>query len=358
MARKRSTYYEESNRLRFMELGEKLTRLPVFCREFFIGIEPRTSVLTRLNYARDLEIFFDFLQKNIPGFEYLDVSELTLTDLEKIKAADIEYFLSYLNYYEYKGVKYSNGERAKARKLSAVRCLLKYFYNKDKLSKNVASKVGTPKLHEKEIIRLNDNEVNALLNIAESEEKFDSDRQNIYNLNTRDRDIAILSLFLGTGIRVSECVGLNVSDINLEERAFVVTRKGGNRATLYFSQDVAEALENYIKARDKKLFQAGITDEDALFLSLQNKRISVRAVQKLVKKYTAAVNPIKEVSPHKLRSTYGTALYRQTKDIYVVAEVLGHRDVNTTKKHYAAISEDIKRAASNAAIWRKDKDDK
>lgn len=346
MARKKVSYYEEYNRNMFVELTGKLKDLPVFCREFFIGIEQRTSVLTRLNYARDLAIFFDFLHKFVAGFEYISTAELTFTDLEKIKTSDIEYFLSYLTFYEYNGKSYTNGEKAKARKLSAIRTLLKFFYNKDKLSKNVASKVETPKLHTKEIIRLNDNEVNNLLDAAEQEEKFDSKRQNSYNLNTRDRDIAILTLFLGTGIRVSECVGLNAADINLDEKAFVVTRKGGNRTTLYFSEEVAEALENYIKLRDKKLFEIGNTEEDALFLSLQNKRITVRAVQNIVKKYTAAVNPIKDVSPHKLRSTYGTALYRETKDIYVVAEVLGHRDVNTTKKHYAAISDDIKKAAS------------
>lgn len=346
MSRKKATYYEQYSREKYTELKARLMVLPVFCREFFIGIESRTSVLTRVNYATDLEIFFDFLNKNVSGFEYIDTEELTLTDMEKLKTSDIEYFLSYLTYYEYKGKDFSNGEKAKARKLSAVRSLLKYFYNKDKLSKNVASKVNTPKLHDKEIVRLTDAEVNDLLSKAESENKFETARKNVYNLNNRDRDIAILTLFLGTGIRVSECVGLNAQDVNLAEKSFVVTRKGGNRSTLYFADEVADALANYMKLRERKLFEVGNTDEDALFLSLQNKRISVRAVQNIVKKYTAAVNPQKEVSPHKLRSTYGTALYRETKDIYVVAEVLGHRDVNTTKKHYAAIGEDIKREAS------------
>jgi len=357
MARKKTTYYEEFSRSKFIELNHRLADLPVFCREFFIGIELRTSVLTRLNYARDLEIFFDFLQKSIAGFEYIATDELTLTDIEKLKTSDIEFFLSYLTYYEYKGHQYANGEKAKARKLSAIRALLKFFYNKDKLSKNVASKVNTPKLHEKEIVRLTDREVTALLELTESENKFETTRKDLYNLNTRDRDAAILTLFLGTGIRVSECVGLNASDIHLEEKAFVVTRKGGNRTTLYFSDEVAETLEKYMKVREQKLFELGDTDEDALFLSLQNKRITVRAVQNIVKKYTQAVNPIKSVSPHKLRSTYGTALYRETKDIYVVAEVLGHRDVNTTKKHYAAIGEDIKRAASDKHVLRMNKDE-
>ena len=92
--------------------------------------------------------------------------------------------------------------------------------------------------------------------------------------------------------------------------------------------------------------------ETALFLSLQKKRISVRAVEKLVKKYSECSTPLKKITPHKLRSTYGTALYEQTGDIYVVAEVLGHKDVNTTKKHYASISDNIKRSVANKVKLR------
>lgn len=84
-------------------------------------------------------------------------------------------------------------------------------------------------------------------------------------------------------------------------------------------------------------------EENAMFISLQNKRISVRAVENLVKKYAQVASPLKKISPHKLRSTYGTNLYKETKDIYIVADVLGHKDVNTTKKHYAAISEDMRK---------------
>ena len=262
--------------------------------------------------------------------------------------------MRYLSYYSFKGKPYRNGEKAKARKLSSIRSLFKYFYNKDKLKENVASKVSMPKLHDKSIIRLDDNEVEGVLRTVEAEQKFGSKFQDSYNLNTRDRDIAIVTLFLGTGIRVSELVGINVEDIDLNNLAFKVTRKGGNVAVLYFSEEVREALEIYLPWREKRLLYANLIDDvNALFISLQNKRITVRAVENLIKKYTGVVNPLKSVSPHKLRSTYGTALYRQTKDIYMVAEVLGHRDVNTTKKHYAAIDEDIKREASTKVVLRK-----
>ncbi|MBQ9114298.1 MAG: tyrosine-type recombinase/integrase [Clostridia bacterium] len=348
-------YYDQFNREKYEKFNEILDGLPYFCNEYFTGIDMRTSVLTKLNYATDLAIFFDFLVHKVRGFIGKQVVDITLKDLDEyITVTEIEYFLRYLSYYSFNGKPYRNGEKAKARKLSAVRSLFKYFYNKDKLKENVTAKVATPKLHEKPIIRLDDYEVEKMLDTVEAEGKFVSKFQNSYNLNTRDRDIAIVTLFLGTGIRVSELVGISVEDLDLPNRAFKITRKGGNMSVLYFSGEVQDALEVYLDWREQRLLKADLLDkENALFISLQNKRITVRAVENLVKKYTGVVNPLKSVSPHKLRSTYGTALYRQTKDIYMVAEVLGHRDVNTTKKHYAAMDEDIKREASTKVVLRK-----
>ena len=352
----KQSYYEQQNEAKYLKFNEILDSLPYFCGEYFTGVDMRTSVLTKLNYATDLAIFFDFLVHKIRGFVGKDVADITLDDInEYVDASVIEYFLRYLSYYTFKGKPYKNGEKAKARKLSSIRSMFKYFYNKDKLKENVASKVSMPKLHEKAIIRLDSDEVDDVLEIAESEQKFDSGFRDKYNLNSRDRDIAILTLLLGTGIRVSECVGINVDDVDLKNLAFKITRKGGNVAVLYFSEEVRDSLEVYLTWRNKRLLEAGVFGEvEALFISLQNKRITVRAVENIVKKFTGLANPLKSVSPHKLRSTYGTALYRETKDIYMVAEVLGHRDVNTTKKHYAALDEDIKKEASSKVTLRKE----
>lgn len=349
------SYYELQNQEKYQKFNEVLEQLPFFCNEYFTGVDMRTSVLTKLNYATDFAIFFDFLVHKIPGFIGKSVQDITLKDLDNyIDSSVIEYFLKYLSYYSFHGKPCRNGEKAKARKLSSIRSMFKYFYNKDKLKENVASKVSMPKFHEKAIIRLNNDEVDEVLDTVESEDKFGSEFRDKYNLNARDRDIAIMTLLLGTGIRVSECVGINVDDLDMKNMAFKVTRKGGNVAVLYFSEEVRDAIENYLKWRYERLKNAGLAEEtEALFISLQNKRITVRAVENLVKKYTGLVNPLKSVSPHKLRSTFGTALYRETKDIYMVAEVLGHRDVNTTKKHYAALDEDIKREASNKVTLRK-----
>lgn len=347
------SYYEQHNAEVYEQFNEIFTnQLPYFCNEYFNGIDMRTSVLTKLNYARDLAIFFDFLLKKIPFLTSKSIETLNLKDLDRLESSDIEYFLRYLSYYTYNGKYYKNAEKAKARKLSSVRSLFKYFYNKDKLSRDIASKVSTPKLHEKPIIRLDDEEVETMLDSVESANKFGNSFQDAYNLNTRDRDIAIISLLLATGIRVSELVGLNTDDIDYAKRSFRVTRKGGNISILYYPEEIDDCLDNNLVWRKNRLLDR-YDEEPALFISLQNKRIGVRAVEKLVKKFSSIANPLKSVSPHKLRSTFGTALYRETKDIYVVAEVLGHKDVNTTKKHYAATSEEIKRLASEKVKLRK-----
>ena len=154
------------------------------------------------------------------------------------------------------------------------------------------------------------------------------------------RNKAICELMYATGIRVSELVGLNVEDFDFSQNAFKVTRKGGNQTILYYPNEVKYALEEWLTIRETLPIDK---EEKALFLSLQNKRICTRAVENIVKKFAYESSPLKKITPHKLRSTFGTNLYRETNDIYIVADVLGHKDVNTTKKHYAAISDDLRR---------------
>ena len=338
-----SDYYRERNLKNLDKIDALLEELPLFCEDFLRGVETRTSTLTRLNYVYDLRIFFDFLSKK--KLRGKDVREITLEDLEAVTDTDVEIFLSYLSNYRFRDRRLSCDERAKARKLSTVRSMFKYFFNKGLIETNNVTKVSTPKLHEKEIIRLEGGEVPSLLKTAEYGSGL-SKHASGYHEKTKVRDTAILTLFLGTGIRISELVGLNDESIDFSNNSFVVTRKGGNKAILYFSEEVGDALAAYLAQKEED--PQVPADEHALFLSMQYRRITVRAVENLVKKYAKIVTPLKKITPHKLRSTYGTALYRETGDIYIVADVLGHRDVNTTRKHYAAITEDHRRSVAGA----------
>jgi len=169
---------------------------------------------------------------------------------------------------------------------------------------------------------------------------------------TFDYEVICCCIDCGQG---NELVGLDNDSFDFSNNSFIVTRKGGNNAILYFSDEVKYALEEYIaeKSNDEKV----PLQENAFFLSMQYKRINVRSVEILVKKYSSIVTPLKKITPHKLRSTYGTRLYNETGDIYIVADVLGHKDVNTTKKHYAAISEDNRKKVADAVKLRQEPDD-
>ena len=338
-----NNYYLDRNRRNMRKLNEMLGELPPFCSVFFIGIQDTTTPLTRLNYAVDLKLFFNYLVTYETQFYNRQIQTISIADIDEIDSQLIERFMSYIAYYDKDdGTVFTNGERGKLRKLSSLRAFFKYFFNKDMLKANVASKVRSPKLHEKPIIRLEENETAELMYSCDTLSGF-SEHQKKYNENFKTRDNAIISLFLTTGIRVSECVGLNVDDINFNLNSFRVTRKGGNQVILYFGEETAEILKNYLLYRDTLQIPK---EEQALFISSQKKRMSVRSMEYLVKKYAKVATPLKKITPHKLRSTYGTNLYRETKDIYIVAEVLGHKDVNTTKKHYAAITDDVRRSVA------------
>ncbi|MEL7602061.1 MAG: tyrosine-type recombinase/integrase [Bacillota bacterium] len=345
------TFDTKKNKLYTQKLRTMLQKLPSFCGTFMRGIESQTSVLTRYGYAVDLRTFFSFLTTDVAYFQGKTITELTLADIEQVKALDIELFLERLSFYTKADREIVNHERAKARKLSTLRSFFKYFFKREMLQNNVASLVEIPKLHERAIIRLEPNEVADLLDTVEAGSGL-SPSQKKYHKFTKARDSAILTLFLGTGIRISELVGIDLQDIDLLNNAFLITRKGGSQDSLVFGDEVRAALLNYLLEREA--IEALPGHESALFLSIQNKRITARAVENLVKKYAAIAAPLKKISPHKLRSTYGTMLYQETGDIYLVADVLGHKDVNTTRKHYAAISQDRRRIAAQVIKLRED----
>ena len=346
------SYHDQKDIENIKHLRELTKELPLFCADFFRGIEPRTSSRTRIAYAYDLGIFFQFLQKENPLFSRKDRKEIRLDDLEKITPADLEEYMEYLKYRDNTdGEGVINRERGIMRKISSLKSFYNYFYRNQKIENNPAALVQLPKLHDREIIRLDVDEVALLLDEVEHGDKL-TEKQKAFHEKTKIRDLALLTLLLGTGIRVSECVGLNLDDVDFKNGGIRIRRKGGKEVTVYFGQEVEDALKDYLEERKHTIPEEG--HEEALFLSLQKKRLSVRSVENLVKKYAKTVTPTKKITPHKLRSTYGTNLYRETGDIYLVADVLGHSDVNTTKKHYAALEDERRRSARNAVKLRKD----
>lgn len=347
-----SNYHEKQDELNTKHLRELMAEMPPLASQFFRGIETTTASRTRIAYAYDLRIFFGFLTEKLPQFQSKTMKEITLSDIDALNVDDLEQYVEYLNYYESDGKpSHSNKEKGKSRKIASLRTFYNYFYKKQKIKNNPALLIDMPKIHEHHITRLEVDEVAKLLDEVESGDKLTKNQQH-WHQHTKERDLAMLTLLLGTGIRVSECVGLNRSDLDFSVNGMKILRKGGAEVVLYFGEEVKEALLVYLEKRNKILACSG--HEDALFLSMQNKRISVRSVQNMVKKYSSVVTKLKNISPHKLRSTYGTNLYRETGDIYLVADVLGHKDVNTTKKHYAELEDERRRMAAKVVKLRKE----
>jgi len=348
------TYHEQERNKCILELRRLQSELPKFLKDYFRGIEYSTAPRTQIAYATDLKTFFEYIKDTNSMYKNTDIHDIDLGILSRLNAQDIEEYLEYCSYYVKDGKEYMNDERGKARKLASLRSFYNYFFRNELIEKNPAALVPMPKLHEKEIIRLEADEVALLLDEVESGENL-TKQQLYYHQKTKVRDIALLTLLLGTGIRVSECVGIDLQDIDFKNNGIKIRRKGGYEAVIYFGEEVETALLDYLEQRNHIIPAEG--NENALFLSLQNKRISVRAVEKLVKKYASLVTNLKKITPHKLRSTYGTSLYRETGDIYLVADVLGHKDVNTTRKHYAAIEDDRRRMAANVVRLRENKNE-
>ena len=344
------SYHEQEDIENTKRIRGILKELPPFCTDFFRGIEPRTSARTRLAYAYDLKTFFDFLKQANPELKSKKLRDLPLSLLDEIKLMDLEEYMEYLKCYSTeKREDLMNTERGIMRKVSTVKSFYNYFYRTERIQNNPASLLQLPKIHEKEIIRLDVDEVARFLDEVEDGECL-TEKQKAYHAKTKLRDLAMMTLLLGTGLRVSECVRLNINDVDFRNGGLRIHRKGGKEVIVYFGAEVEYALQDYLSEREHIVPEEG--SEEALFLSMQRKRINVRSVEKMVKKYAQLVTPLKKITPHKLRSTYGTNLYRETGDIYLVADVLGHSDVNTTKKHYAALEDERRRSARNKVQLR------
>ena len=340
-----------------LRIRELQGELPQVVSDFIRSMIGHSSELTRLGYLYDLRLFLRYLCQEDVRFADTPVQLITPAQLGSLQLRDFERYTEYLSQYvrtdESGGevtdahgnpVFVTNREVGMARKLSAIRTFYKYMFTHGLIGENVTASMTMPKIHKKPVIFLNKEEIARLFDTVSTGEGL-SERQKAYNENFRVRDIAIVSLLLGTGIRESELVGLDLRDVNLRDKTFLVTRKGGNEAVLHFNAQVAEALSDYLLQR--KEIEPLPGHENAFFLSSQKKRISTRALQDLIKKYAQVAAPLKKrLSPHKMRSTFATNLYKNTHDIYLVSEALGHAQLETSTR-YTAKEDNLIHAAEN-----------
>lgn len=349
---KDSEFYRDKTKNKKIKLRSLINELPGFARDYIHSKEVSAQTSTLISYCFDLLTFFRFMSDNNPVLRGIAITDYDFDLLKSIQSEDIIEYQRYLEL-NIDGEQHENGKKAIARKMTSLRGMYEYHYMHKNITENPMLLVPLPRINkDKNIIRMTNYEVQSILEVIESGNASMTQRQRNYIKKTKKRDLAILTLMLNTGIRVSECNGLDINDVDLIVNSLTIVRKGGGQDLIYFGEDVHNVLDDYINT-ERKTINPCDGHEKALFYSMQGKRMSVNAIENLVKKFAKMAVPTKKITPHKLRSTYGTALYRETGDIRLVADVLGHENVNTTVNYYAAIEDEHKRQAANAVDFQK-----
>lgn len=332
------SYKKETLLKKESQVQEILKSMPPFVKKYLEYIHLSTSSSTRLEYVRDISLFIEYIADG----EGKSPDEVTLETMDSLSADYINGYLNYISMYEKNGKTVSNENVSIRRKLSSIRGLYNYLFEQDMIVHNPVVKIKRPKVAKKEVIRMDNQETKQFIETVKYGEGL-SEKEQAYFDKYGYRDYTLLSLMLGTGIRVSEAVGLDISDVDMKNKRIRVIRKGGKEEIVYFSDDVAEIMQDYI-TRYRNRIEAVPGSENALFLSIQRKRISTRGIEYMVKKYVGHTELIKHITPHKLRSTFGTKLYEETGDLYLVATVLGHESVDTSRIY---VTQSDKRKSNN-----------
>lgn len=328
------------------DLIKIVDELPTYCVDFFNAKSEVLEIRTRVGYAIDLKVFFTFIAKAYKRFEgkFSEINEVDLDTLDSLYNTDIDAYISWLSKYKLNDIEYTNSAAGKKRKLATLKAFFKYLRKVGLMTNNPTEFTDIPKVKDKEIVVLSDNEQEEIIdNIINGTHK--TERQLKFHERTMLRDLAIITLFLGTGIRVSELVGLNDVDIDFKEQRALVMRKGGKRQFVYFNEEVLDRLSDYMENERKSLLgykdYDNIPDNLPLFVSLRHSRITVRMVEIIIKEYARYVLPMNiKVTPHTLRKTYGTRLYNQYRDLYLTQNALGHSSPSTTAKYYTKFNEE------------------
>ena len=357
-----SEYYKEKNKKRLTKLKEIEKALPPYVVSYLDDKELSSQINTVIAYAYDMQTFLKFLTERNTLLKNTAIKDISIDFLENLTFEDINEYQRYLRFNDPSDgseSEHQNQDKGIARRMAALRgffefaCLHQYMKNNPTIG--AAKRVKIP---QKDIIRLNDEEVNTFLDVVSNTNIKGNKLQIQKCKKTQLRDTALITLLLNTGIRVSECAGIDLDDVNFNYRTISIVRKGGSDAHLYFNETTENALKDYIENERPLLLGNPDSDEQAVFISMKKSRMSVSAIERMVKKYAKNATPDKKISPHKMRSTYGTALYKDTGDIRLVSDVLGHKDINTTAKHYAAMEEEHRKIAARIPLYhRRDEDE-
>ncbi len=343
----------------YMECEKLQKQMPSFLRSYFTYLKGNVLPMTRLAYLHDIKFFFNYLMNETDLTKATEMKQITVEELNNIEAADINLFIDYCRRYMVDDGEtvtvYENSNKTLSRKKSSVSVLFKQLYRDGFLEKNITDgfdPIRVPKPGEREIKALQDDEVMIMLDAVTNGTGL-TDHERRYWEKTKLRDKAILMLFVTYGLRLSELQQLNVSSFNFSRGEFLIYRKRGKESVMPLNRSVVMVLTDYLTTERNTVIAENNAAEDALFLSLQGKRITERAIRELVKKYTSiALNTSRDAgySPHKLRATAATSLIGRGNSIYDVQALLDHEQVTTTQL-YAQHKMNVKRDLVNDMEW-------
>lgn len=312
-----------------------IEQLPDCCDTYLTHSETALSLSTRLEYARDLLAFFNYLISYNPHFAIMQLKDITIRDLEKISPNDITIFVNH----------YTKNENTAARKRASLSAFFKFLCANRSLTYNPVDGSMRVKIHENErVIYLDDEEMKFFLDAVRNGTGL-TDSQLKYHERYKTRDLAMMGLFLSTGIRVSELKNIDIQDVELESCRMYVIRKGGKTNMVAFNDSVKSLIEDYLEERREKFRYLEVTDP--LFATLKGERLTSRAIEKLVKKYAIAAlsnrgNKAYKISPHKLRSSFAMNFYRASNNnILLTKDVMGHESIVTTNKYAKATKQEV-----------------
>lgn len=308
---------------------------PLFCIGFIMEMkDTMMKDSTLYAYCLDLLSFFRFLTTHIDGFIGRTTSSLIITDMEKIDESTVTQYLNHLDsYIEKKSVPHTNADYSKARKLSVIRMLFTFYRDKGELTNGAPILFHYPKLYFNEPVCLSQTEIKNLLGCVKTGTGL-SEKERQYHNYTCARDLTIIAMFLGTGITCQELTQMNVDDLNIPLNQIRIIRRGSDEIFMIISSDIIGHADRYVMLRRQ---MRNSNNENALFLSLQGRRITCRAVEKMVRKYGEIAVPSIDLSPQILRDTFGSTLYRKSNNLYLVAQALGVRDISTIKRRYSKL---------------------
>lgn len=333
--------------------------LPLFFKGFFSYLKGSVLLMSRLAYLRDIRFFCAYLIHETDLTTAEETRKITQQEFNKIKAIDVNIFIDYCRRYKVETERtihvYENDKKSLSRKKSSLSVLFKHLYRDELIEKNITDgfdPIKLPKPGEKEIKALQDDEVKRMLDAVSTGAQLTKKEREFWE-KTKMRDKAILMLFLTYGLRLSELQQLNVSSINFQRGEFKIYRKRGKESLMPLNHSVVKTLTTYLQEERLEDEKLAPEHQDALFLSLQGKRMTERQIRELVKKYTSiglATSRAAGYSPHKLRATTATSLIARGNSIFDVQSLLDHENVTTTQL-YAAHKMNVKKDLVSHFEW-------